>query len=110
MCEGVDGLVADAVRWEAEGEEPASPNERDDRFEWMDLDVPAASWWEVADHPELIRRGVDGWVFFDCTDSPDDPDNVVLTYYRPFKVPVSHGARPAWRGRRFERGTCAPRH
>jgi hypothetical protein len=101
-----DGLVADALRWEASGEEPAAPTERDDRFEWLDLDVPADRWWEVADHPELVRRGIDGWVFFSSTDSPDGDDRVVLTYYRPFKVPVTHGARPVRRGRRLERGVC----
>ncbi|AKS32375.1 hypothetical protein [Mycolicibacterium goodii] len=101
--------MADAVKWGAGGEEPAAPNERDDRFEWMDLDVPAARWWEIAGHPELIRRGVDGWVFYSCTDSPAGDDHVVLTYYRPLKVPVSHGVRPVRRGRRFERGVCATR-
>ncbi|MBU8810894.1 hypothetical protein [Mycolicibacterium goodii] len=101
--------MADAVRRDVDGEEPAAPNERDDRFEWLDLDVPASCWWEVADHPELIRRGVDGWVFFSCTDSPEGDDRVVLTYYRPFKVPVWHGPRPVRRGRRHERGVCATR-
>ena len=61
---------------------------RDDRFEWIDLEVCADAWWGVLDHPDLALRGTDGWIFYDCT--PSDAGRVVLTYYRARERRVPH--------------------
>jgi hypothetical protein len=50
--------------------------------EWMTVDVPATSWWEVIDHPEALARGLHGWEFASCTSGRGD-GTAVLTYYRP---------------------------
>ncbi|MHC9294386.1 hypothetical protein ACRCUN_18125 [Mycobacterium sp. LTG2003] len=101
--------MTDAVKWEANGDDPAAPDVRDTRYEWIDLDVLAENWWEVVDDPVLADRGQDGWTYHSCTPSPHGDDRVVLTYYRALKLPVSHGVRPSRRGRRFERGVCGRR-
>lgn len=98
--------MPDAVKREADGDDPVVPDARDARYEWIALDVPADNWWEVVNHPELASRGLDGWTYHSCTPSAYGDDHVVLTYYRALKLPVVHGARPTHRGRRFERGAC----
>lgn len=49
--------MPDAVKREADGDDPVVPDARDARYEWIALDVPADNWWEVVDHPELASRG-----------------------------------------------------
>ncbi|WP_066899777.1 hypothetical protein [Mycolicibacterium houstonense] len=96
--------MTDAVKWEADGDDPVLPSLRSGHFEWIDLDVPAESWWEVVDHPEVLDRGLSGWNFHSCSPSPEGEDRVVLTYYRPHKLPAMHSRGPAGRlGRQVAR-------
>lgn len=101
-------IVTDAVKREADSDDQALSGRSTD-FEWIDLDVPADTWWDVVDHPKIAGRSLDGWKFHSCTPSSHDEDQVVLTYYRPLKLPVMHHTglrgRTAWRGR-SGRGLC----
>ncbi|CDP88316.1 MULTISPECIES: hypothetical protein [Mycolicibacterium] len=105
--------MTDAVRWEADGDDPALSDREPELFEWIELDVPAENWWEIIDHPEVAERGPHGWNYHSCTPSPQGEDRVVLTYYRPFNVPAVHTrglsdrlGRGASRGGRSARGFC----
>lgn len=50
--------------------------------EWMTITVPRDSWWEIVDHPEVIMRGLDGWIFSSCNEPDAGDAAAVLTYYR----------------------------
>jgi len=65
------------------------------RLEWITLEVQAATWWEIVDHPEAVKRGLDGWVFSSCVPSPDGNATVVFTFYRR-----RHNGRKGWARRR----------
>lgn len=83
-------LVTDVVKWEADGDDPVLPNLRSEHFEWIELDVPADSWWEIVDDPQVADRGLHGWNYHSCAPSPEGEDRVVLTYFRPHNLPAVH--------------------